>query len=783
MPLNALSRAMCLCTVLACFTLLLPACQPQSAPLPNAGQSPLQHDAIASIARPTEETQTLASRDVSAAPDLDAAQTVLSWDGGAGDLTWYYAHPGDYNQDGLVTVNDITPLGVNFNTAGPFDMATSLSVVDGNGDGLITVSDITPIGQNFNKSVERYQAYHSDSLDDYPAANTAPNGAGATLLGTVQLVNNPLLANKRRLFSLHLSNPPASGYGWVRPLGSEHDPGTPSTLISFGNPGGNTPPTVLVSANPMVGGAPCLVELTASGTDSDGEIVQYSWDFEGDGIIDHAGLDTIVTHTYYSGGMFNATVEVLDNDGGQDSASVMLTITGSGAGQPPVANLQIIPENATPGTTVVLHGAVSTDPEGTTLHYSFDPEGDGTFRPPDTDMSLNWTYTELGEFHPALRVIDADGQSDTAQGDLQISLGSLEKHVLDQQVGDVPSGLNVGLVIADGKPAVAYYDPSAELGLTLRWCGAKDELGSDWWDQRALGHCDSQFSLGLAKGNPAIAYRNGGDMYFMRADDPDGSGSWSFDERIIEAAALSHSSPLFLPSLAQIGGRPTVLCINSYALFAGDLIYIQANNETASGWPHVARLIANNQNYVAFISSLAEIDGQPAAAFIGGFVGDEHLMYMRSYDGDGISWTLTPLELTPAGDRAISPNSLRVIRGRPAIVFHDHDASQVNYLRALDADGTLWGEPLAVGPADGTEADLDLAVINDLPCVAYGDINQGLFLAVALDVNGEAWNDPVLVDAGEKLGKSVKLAEIDGHVAMAYYNWGRSNIEFAVYRP
>jgi PKD repeat protein len=771
MPLNALSRVTCLCTLAACISVLLSACQPRSAPLPAMGHR-----------RPAVETPTSVTHAVSIPPDLDSAAAVLSWDSGAGNLTWYYSHPGDYNQDGLVTVNDITPLGVNFNAEGPFDIASALSVVDGNSDGLITVNDITPIGQNYNKSIERYQAFHSESMSDYPTSNTAPNGAGATLLGTVQLRNNPLLANKRRLFTLHLSSPPPAGYGWVRPLCSEFSPGTPSTLVSFGNAGGNVPPTVLLSANPMVGGVPCLVEFTASGDDSDGEIVQYSWDFEGDGVVDCAGLETIVTHTYDTGGQFNATVTGLDDAGGEDSASVMITISGSG-GQPPVAHLQIIPENAPPGTTVVLHGAGSSDPEGTTLHYSFDPEGDGSFRPPDTDMSLNWTYRELGSFQPALRVFDEDGQFDTTQGNLEISLGTLEKHVIDQQVGEVPAGLNVGLMIAGGKPAIAYYDPSAEMGLTLRWCNAKDAAGSDWWDHRALGTCSGNFNLGLAKGNPAIAYCKNSDIYFMRADDGDGSGSWSFDERIIEAAALSHTSPLYLPSLALINDRPTVLCINSYALFGGDLVYIEATNEAATGWPHLARVIANNLNYIAFISALAEIDGRPATAFVGGFVGDEHIMYMRSYDADGISWTLTPMELTPTGQPTLSSNSLRVINGRPAIVFYDGNEHQVNYIWAEDSEGSQWGTPQVVGAADNTEGDLDIAVINDLPCVAFGDINQGLYLAVALDRSGQAWNEPVLVDAGEYLGKSVRLVEIDNRAALAYYNRGRNNIEFAVYRP
>ncbi|MBN2083216.1 PKD domain-containing protein [bacterium] len=721
------------------------------------------------------------ARQVSAPPDLNSAAAVLSWNSASQDLSWYYTHPGDYNQDGLVTVSDITPLGVNFNAAGPFAIESALAVVDGNSDGMITVSDITPIGQNFNKSIERYQAFCSTDIDDYPAANTAANGAGATLLGTVQLVNNPLLAGQRRHFTLHLAAPPATGYAWVRPLSTEHDPGTPSSLISFGNPGGNALPTVSLGATPTSGDAPLTVNFTATATDSDGTIVQYAWDFDGDGSVDSAGTVATATHVYLASGSFSAGVTVLDNDGGSASASISISAFGGG-GQPPTAQLTIIPENAAPGDTVVLHGAGSSDPEGTTLHYSFDPEGDGTFRPPDTDISLNWTYTELGTFHPALRVIDEDNQVDTAAGNLEISLGALEQHVLDQQVGDAPAGLNVDLLIADGKPAVVYYDSSAELDLTLRWCSAKDAAGSEWWDQKALGTCYQYFSAGLAGGFPCVAYNDGNDIHFLRATDAAGTGDWGTDRLIIDGSTVSDTGVLGLLSLSTINEKPTVVCNNLDALMAGDLVYIEATNSQGTGWPALGRQIANNFNYVAFISALAEVGGRPAIAFVGGFLGDQHIMYMRSYDATGISWTLTPLELTPSGSYVLSADCLDIVFGYPAVAWHNHGESRIEFARALDAEGSQWGEPLVISSVTNTQADIDLMVINNLPCIAYCDHATGLYVAVGADLYGNSWNEPVLANAGAGAGKSPKLAEIDGRVALAYYNRAEGRIEFAAYR-
>jgi hypothetical protein len=86
---------------LACAVLLLliPACEPQTGPLPDDGLvgQPVR-DSTGDRAQASSEQP--GARNVSAPPDLDSARAQLSWDSVAGDLAWYYAHPGDYNQDG-----------------------------------------------------------------------------------------------------------------------------------------------------------------------------------------------------------------------------------------------------------------------------------------------------------------------------------------------------------------------------------------------------------------------------------------------------------------------------------------------------------------------------------------------------------------------------------------------------------------------------------------------------------------------------------------------------------
>ena len=175
--------------------------------------------------------EALAARGVSkfvSAPPTDGSSVAQpEFDAGTGDLSWRYYCTGDYNQNGLVEVADLTPLGQNYNVAGPFDETSSLSVVDGNSDGLIAVTDITPIGQNYGCQVTEYKIYGSDTEGDYPQEAGGGNG-GATLLDTVAFSSAINNAGERLLFEVTVTQPLA--YYWVRPSDGTTE-GTPSALV------------------------------------------------------------------------------------------------------------------------------------------------------------------------------------------------------------------------------------------------------------------------------------------------------------------------------------------------------------------------------------------------------------------------------------------------------------------------------------------------------------------------------------------------------------------------
>ncbi len=94
--------------------------------------------------------------------------------------------------------------------------------------------------------------------------------------------------------------------------------------ISGPPPVENQPPVAAASASVTSGKAPLLVNFDASGsTDSDGTIVGYSWDVNGNPIIAE-GPD--LQHTFTETGAYLVTLTVTDNQGMTASDSITITV-------------------------------------------------------------------------------------------------------------------------------------------------------------------------------------------------------------------------------------------------------------------------------------------------------------------------------------------------------------------------------------------------------------------------------------------------------------------------
>ncbi|MEZ5336868.1 MAG: hypothetical protein R3F46_01260 [bacterium] len=129
-------------------------------------------------------------------------------------LSWNYANPGDYDQNGVVSIADLTPLGQNFLQSGPFDPGSALFMVDGDGNGEINLADISVIGQNFGNSVSGYELYAS------PDGNAYPDTASARLVASIGMDQAQGTATERRHFRLTDLDVRLADRYWVLPAGS-----------------------------------------------------------------------------------------------------------------------------------------------------------------------------------------------------------------------------------------------------------------------------------------------------------------------------------------------------------------------------------------------------------------------------------------------------------------------------------------------------------------------------------------------------------------------------------
>jgi len=148
-------------------------------------------------------------------------------------LTWSYRNVGDYNQDGIVNISDLTPLAVHFNE--PADETNEW--IDGNQDGLINIQDITPLAANFFTTVEGYRLFESrlfeGVLDEHAdvgfnSSRTASQAGGA------------------RVFSYQLPVSDAD-HTWVEPIAPGEQLGTPSDIMPVIEGGADSSRTVRIS--------------------------------------------------------------------------------------------------------------------------------------------------------------------------------------------------------------------------------------------------------------------------------------------------------------------------------------------------------------------------------------------------------------------------------------------------------------------------------------------------------------------------------------------------------
>lgn len=147
-------------------------------------------------------------------------------------------------------------------------------------------------------------------------------------------------------------------------------------------------------------------------TDPDNNIVDYKWDFDGDGTDDASGPKA--TYAYKTEGTFNATLTVIDAENNISKASVVVVV----GAQPLQARITADPVEGVVPLTVTFDASSSSYPDGKIVSYEWD-FGDGS--PKRIDVSkVVYKYTKIGTFTAKVTAIASDGKKNTAETPINI---------------------------------------------------------------------------------------------------------------------------------------------------------------------------------------------------------------------------------------------------------------------------------------------------------------------------------------------------------------------------
>ncbi len=205
-------------------------------------------------------------------------------------------------------------------------------------------------------------------------------------------------------------------------------------------------------ANACVQGdaTPCTYEgmegqpITLDASASDGNIVYYNWDIDGNGT-NYEYIDKTLplqTHTYNSDGPYNITLKVVDDQGNEAYSYPLASIQDS----IPAANFTGSPTTGVPGLNVNFTN-VSTGHD-MPLVYEWDFDNDGT--PDSTETNPSHVYADAGVYTVTLKVTDDDSSENTLTRTGYITV--LNEHALSVTmngggagtVNSMPQGINCG---------------------------------------------------------------------------------------------------------------------------------------------------------------------------------------------------------------------------------------------------------------------------------------------------------------------------------------------------
>ena len=211
----------------------------------------------------------------------------------------------------------------------------------------------------------------------------------------------------------------------------------------------NQPPVAQFTFSPASPAPGEWVQFDASASyDPDGTIVDYRWDFDGDGVMDATGQTAF--YSYPAPGVYSVRLVVTDNQGASDDE--VKSVVVAAPNRPPVAQFTISPSPALVGVPVTFNASSSYDPDGFITDYRWDLNGDGTIDA--SGQITSYTYFTPGTYQVTLYVTDNAGAMAQSTQTLQVAVpGPAGMPPMDGIPGVYVWGTDTWNITVNGSPS------------------------------------------------------------------------------------------------------------------------------------------------------------------------------------------------------------------------------------------------------------------------------------------------------------------------------------------
>jgi hypothetical protein len=176
--------------------------------------------------------------------------------------------------------------------------------------------------------------------------------------------------------------------------------------------------------------------------------------------------------------------------------------------------------------------------------------------------------------------------------------------------------------------------------------------------------------------------------------------------------------------------------------------------------------VVDTNGYTAWYNSIALVDDYPAIAYYEAFGGD--LWYVRALDAEGAAWD-DPVSVATTGNTGGYPSLLEV-NDKPAIAYYNSTSGDLEYIQAQDDSGATWNEMdiITVDGGNGIGLYSSMIIVQGVPAIGYADQdNEEVRYVLAADADGDTWNSPESIESGTT-DDGTSLLLVNGYPAISY---------------